>query len=144
MRIRIASSVAFTAAVMLLAVLVSGAPARVHAAEAVALLIGFTLPALVVGKPGDLVSRWKIVLPAVLLGALAWDIGASITIYKVDLFTMPAIYLVLPVGAAALLAAHGFAVRAVASRPPFSGSPSNQEMQRTTILPRSARSDVRR
>jgi hypothetical protein len=73
---------------------------------------GVTLPALLLGTSRDILGRWKLVLPAALLGALAWGIGASITISKVDAFTLPAIYVVLPVAATLLLAAHGFVVGA--------------------------------
>ncbi|MDX2185569.1 MAG: hypothetical protein SFV32_01445, partial [Opitutaceae bacterium] len=83
LKVRIIVDLCITSAVMLVALLASGAPARVHVAEGVALAIGFSLPALLICRPRDLLARRMLVFPLVLLGAFAWDVGASITISKV-------------------------------------------------------------
>jgi hypothetical protein len=128
MKARILVDLTLSAAVMLVAVLGSGAPARVHAAEVVALVVGFSVPALAVGRPSDILKRWRLVIPATLAGALAWDIGASATISKVDPFSLPAIYVVVPVACGLLLAIHGFVVRIATKdrHPPV--SPSNPRL----------------
>jgi len=144
MKTRILVGLSISGAVMLFAALASGAPPRVHAAEAVALAIGFTIPSLWIRRARDVVNRWRIVLPAVFLGALAWDLGASATISKVEAFSSPAIYVVLPVGAGLLLAIHGFVVSVVTKDrlPPV--SPSNPPLQADEHLGRSAPSVARR
>jgi hypothetical protein len=115
MKRRVISSMLMATGLMLVAVLVSGAPPRVHVVEGIALAISFILPAVFVEKLSDLKRRWFLVLVCGLLGGLAWDIGAALTIAKGNAFELPLIYPGAVVASAILLAVHSV-VLTVSSR----------------------------
>jgi hypothetical protein len=58
----------------------SSGPTRVHAAAGIGLLLGFWLPALLVDRPGNV--RRRGVLAVVILGAVAFGVGNSVTVAK--------------------------------------------------------------
>lgn len=89
----------------------SGAPARVHIAEGIGLLVAFVLPALLVGSLDDIRRRW---LPLVLLTVLGfivreWLVSLAVAKYEF-LMAGPAVLLVGLLFVAGLLTLHGFIV----------------------------------
>src|SRR5207249_5916658 len=61
---------------------VSGAPATVHAVDALGFLIAFWIPAQFVGSVPDLKRRMMPSAILILLGCLTWDVLSAIVISK--------------------------------------------------------------
>ena len=87
--------------VLLIVTAPSGAPFRVHVAVAAGLLIAFWLPALVVRRPADVLARWYMIVPGILLGILVWDALSSVAIAKREFFTNA--WITYPLGVVAIL-----------------------------------------
>jgi hypothetical protein len=114
MKVRAAVAIVIASLLFGAYLLSSGAPPRVHVATAAGLVLAFLVPAMVVGRPGDVWTRRWIVLGLVVFGVAALDVGLSATISKKELFDAPALFIVGVPAMAALLALHGAIVRRVA------------------------------
>ena len=84
----VATVVSTTIYLMIFGVVVafSGAPPRVHAVNALGLLLAFWIPAQFVTRPEMLRSHLRVVLPFILVGTLQWDVLSAVVISKRDFF----------------------------------------------------------
>ena len=112
---RLAVALSMAGGLFALYLSVSGAPPRVHLADAVGLVVLFVVPALLVRSPRDLSERWFPILALVLAGAVLRSALNARVIAKVE-FDMVSVLTALPflvLGAALLLLAHGAIVARV-------------------------------
>lgn len=72
----------------------SGAPPRVHVAEAVGLLAAFVVPALLVGEPRDLFRRWLPVSALIVVGTVLRTVLVAEVVGKFEFSLLPALALV--------------------------------------------------
>ncbi len=85
-----------------------------YAVHVLGLAVAFLLPAQWIGRPGDVLRRWRIVLPAILAGTLLWDgLMAAVTPRHIFLDGWWFVYAISLITFAWLLALHGILVALV-------------------------------
>ncbi len=86
----------------------SGAPTRVHVVDALALLLGFAVPAQLVSSLEDIVRKWKVILCLFVCSLVGLDYLATVVIAKKEfLFNWWLFYPIGLVFLTALLVVHG-------------------------------------
>jgi hypothetical protein len=85
MKRHITSAITLSVVVFALSIALSGAPFKVHAVDALSLVIAFTIPAANIRKLGDIRQKWPRLFAYWILGTMCWYLLIVLVVVKAEI-----------------------------------------------------------